>query len=130
MSKKSIFAGFPLTQQTPLAPTAGPDQRLFAPSPPPPAEQQVQQARPAPGPEPPAEAKEPPKVDTYKPRKLGTKEPRNLGETHQPVSLPATGKRFDFNARPGRQANFVFTDEELEAIDDLKRDARRTHGLS
>ena len=33
---------------------------------------------------------------------------------------------YDFNLRPGRQANFLFTEEELDGLDDLKRDAKRT----
>jgi len=36
---------------------------------------------------------------------------------------------FDIANRADRQANFMFTDGELDALDDLKRDAKRRHGL-
>lgn len=134
---KSIFSGVPLTQHTPLART-GPDQRLFAPSPAAAPEPTPQEPAPSP---PAAESKN---LETKEARNLGSKEPskgapsrpRNLGskEPRLPATAPTTPAdqtpRFDFEVRPGRQANFVFTDDELDAVEDLKRDARRKYGLT
>ncbi len=115
---RSVFEGHKLSEQTRLA-TPGPDQRLFAPArprrePPPPVPDDEEPATPRP---------------QAHPRNLGTKEPRNL-DGEQQAPLPTTAKRFDFDLRPGHQANFVFTDEELEALEDLKTAARRKHGVT
>jgi hypothetical protein len=116
---KSVFAGLKLSEQTALA-KPGPDQRLFAPAPP-------RREPPSPAPEhDDAEPAMPPLP--AQPRNLGTKEPRNLGTPRRDSAT--TALRFDFDLRPGRQANFVFTDEELEALEDLKTAARRKHGVS
>lgn len=131
---KSIFAGAKLTEQTRLA-QPGPDQRLFTrPAvPPPPAAGDHLAPAEAPTEPPPADSPAAPrKVDTYKPRNIGTKEPKKVGQAAAPAhsTAPTATPRFDFDLRPGRQANFVFTDEELDALEDVKRDARRTHGLA
>ena len=116
---RSIFEGHRLSEQTPLA-TPGPDQRLFAPAPP--RREVVARV--------PDDAEPAPPRPQGQPRNLKTKEPRNLGSDH-PAPLPtATTTRFDFDLRPGHQANFVFTDEELEALEDLKTAARRKHGVT
>ena len=144
---KNIFAGVKLTDQTTLA-EPGPDQRLFShrtPEAPPsngtaptpavdaaPSSDQRTEAFQA------TEATIPRKVDTYKPKNIGTKESRKHGSqgaesraaTAPRPAEPASLSRFDFDVRPGHQANFVFTDEELDALDDVKRDARRVHGLT
>lgn len=147
---KSIFAGMKLTEQTPLAPGVGPDQRLFTR---PPADQDdaVPEGGPQPpAPEPVADAAAPPrptvappsalapnlprKVGTKEPTNLGSKEDRNVGPAERkkaaapPAADPSAGP-FDISVRPGHQANFLFTDEELDALDDLKRDAKRRYGF-
>ena len=128
---KSIFAGMKLTDQTPLGTGVGPDQRLFTrpePEPAPPPEAASPATEPAEEPAPPQAAAPP------QPRKVGTKEPRNLGTGDGKKAGPAApreepGGPFDIGIRAGHQANFLFTDEELDALDDLKRDAKRRYGL-
>jgi hypothetical protein len=125
---KGIFSGVALTQHTPLART-GTDQRLFAPPPQP-------EPTPPPAPAPVAAAEEPSplptkesrKVDTSKPRNLGTKVSKNLGQA-QPQSPAMPDGPYDFDDRPGRQANFIFTEDELDGLDDLKRDVKRRFDL-
>ena len=133
---KSIFSGVPLTQHTPLSRT-GPDQRLFAPSPAATPEPTHREPVPPPPEEPRNLAtdeprnlglKEPTKVAPSKPRHIGTKEHRQTATA--PTTPADQTPRFDFEVRPGRQANFVFTDDELDAVEDLKRDARRKYGLT
>ena len=128
---KSVFAGMSLSEQTTLAPK-GLDQRLFAPTPQPapPPEPEPAAVAPVPDPRTPEESsnlptKESRKVDTYKARNIGTKKSKNIGPI-QPSPAAAMEAPYDFNLRPGRQANFLFTEEELDGLDDLKRDAKRT----
>ena len=152
MSEKprSVFAGISLTDQTPLART-GPDQRLFAPSTPPPAR--------VPAPEPAAPeagstlgrlSEEPPNLSSKVPNnlenKVGRKVDRKISERSSGSASPKpsqTAQRaapptatddeaaapFDIELRADRQANFVFTEDELDALDDLKRDAKRKFDL-
>jgi hypothetical protein len=62
-----------------------------------------------------------------KPRKLAAKEVRPLGT----VDLAATEpQEFDLNIKPYRKGTYLFTDEELYAIDDLKKDLKRRLDLS
>jgi hypothetical protein len=62
-----------------------------------------------------------------KPRKLTAKETRPLGT----VELAATEPQvFDLNIKPDRKGTYLFTDQELYAIDDLKKDLKRRHDLA
>lgn len=102
----SPFAGVKLTEQTPMASRV--DQRLFSPTP--------QPASPAP----------PPRNQGSKQgTNLATLEPRNLGNQ---AAKPAT-PRFSLSQVPYHNNTFSFTDEELDAIEDLKLVLRRKHGL-
>jgi hypothetical protein len=111
MKSTSPFAGLKLTEQA--VPSAGPDQRLFAPSnqpPPPPSNQGISQA-------------------TLQARKVGTKEPRNLGNQPAGPSAPIEKPLFDLSEAPYRNDTFAFTDQELDAIEDLKLELRRKHDI-
>ena len=146
---KSVFAGISLTDQTPLART-GPDHRLFSPSTPP--RTRVPTAEPA-APED-GRTSDRPSEDSMN---VASKLPRNLGNkvgrkvdtkiverssgsaspkpprTAQPTAPPTTTdgevSSFDIETRADRQANFVFAEDELDALDDLKRDAKRKFDL-
>ena len=129
MSKpKSIFAGMKLTEQTPLGTGVGPDQRLFTRTAMAPASDD------APAPDDAPQESSPPPAEPVRPRNLRTKEPTNLGlGGGKQVPPPASGAEpalpFDIGIRAGHQANFLFTDDELDALDDLKRDAKRRYGF-
>jgi hypothetical protein len=105
----SPFAGMTLTDRS-EAPSPGPDQRLFA------------RFRPAPTTPAPPPIKEVSKVAT----KQATLEPRILGtletaEEERPM--------FDITAVAYRNNTFAFTDEELEALEDVKIELRRRQDL-
>jgi len=54
-------------------------------------------------------------------------------ETGKEASLPTKREAtavLDINIRPYRKDSFLLTDEEFEALDDLKRELRRLHGLN
>ena len=137
MSKpRSIFAGMKLTEQTPLGTGVGPDQRLFTRS----AIAPASEAAPAPDeavqdpPPPPAKPVQPRNLGSKEPTNLPTKEPKTLGsgrgkQASPPASVVQPTGPFDIGIRASHQANFLFTDDELDALDDLKRDAKRRYGL-
>jgi len=130
--RRDPFAGVKLTEAVPAYTQAqGRDQRLFG-APPPPAPQ------PTVPPESAATPDTPPNFGTKEPRKLVSKEP-----TNQPSKFPrnqgtvaprrreasATTSRWHIKQRPNHRMTFDFTDEELDALDDLKREARRRYEL-
>ena len=57
-------------------------------------------------------------------RKVGEEGSREIGVT--PV---AAHELFDINGKPYRKDSFLFTDEEFEALEDLKTDLRRKYDL-
>jgi hypothetical protein len=65
--------------------------------------------------------------ETLKTRKLGNKETRKQGAM---VAIPTEPQGFDLNIKPYRKGTYLFTDEELYAIDDLKKDLKRRLDLS
>jgi hypothetical protein len=65
--------------------------------------------------------------ETLKTRKLGNKETRKQGAM---VTIPTEPQGFDLNIKPYRKGTYLFTDEELYAIDDLKKDLKRRLDLS
>lgn len=69
-----------------------------------------------------AQTKEPRNQGTLQPRKQGSKEPRNQGTLESPVTN-ASG--FDLNIAPYKNDTFIFTNEELYAIEDLKTELKR-----
>jgi hypothetical protein len=62
-----------------------------------------------------------------KPRKPEAKETRPLGTVDLAAPEP---QEFDLNIKPYRKGTYLFTDQELYAIDDLKKDLKRRHDLS
>jgi hypothetical protein len=105
----SPFAGMTLTDQSD-DPSPGPDQRLFA---------RYRLAPPTPVPPPIKEAsKVARKQATLEPRILGTLE---IAEEERPM--------FDITAVAYHSNTFAFTDEELEALEDVKTELRRRQDL-
>ena len=108
----SPFTGMKLTEQTPLA-ESGPDQKLFSrPTP------QGVAVKPQ-GTEP---TKEPSNLGNLQARNQATLEPSNLGNLEKAAT---EAKGFDLNTTPYKNDTFVFTTEELEAIEDIKTELRR-----
>jgi hypothetical protein len=70
------------------------------------------------------EPKQPGNLET---RKQVSKETRKSGNA-QKAATEAQG--FDLNIKPYRKGTYLFTDEELYAIDDLKKDLKRRMDLS
>ncbi len=113
----SPFTGVKLTEQTPF-PDARLDQRLFSP------------AVPRPVPKPQSTQTD----EIQEGRKEGKKESRKEGikEGEKEASLPGKreeGPLFDLNDPPFQKANFLFTNQEFEALEDLKLDLRRTYDV-
>ena len=117
-------------------PTAARDQRLFAPAPQPPAQRA---ATPTPKS---LREQEPTNVVSNVPTKERSKETTNEGTNvpRKDVSnvpqgeqedrpIDANVSRWRITARPGHRTSFDFTDEELDALEDVKRDAHRQHDL-
>lgn len=103
----SAFTGLKLTEDVRQI-DASVDQRLFS-SHPPPAVSKPKEAR------------------TEDGGKEGSR------ETGKEASLPTKREAtsvLDINTRPYRKDSFLLTDEEFEALDDLKRELRRLHGLN
>jgi hypothetical protein len=121
----SPFAGMSLTSQTSIAPV-GTDQRLFTPTQPsgiPPVkpntahEQQDKNV----------EIRKrgntfPHKYVSTETHKHGSVEPRKQGTTD-------SGRRFDIRDEASERYTLAFTLEELEALEDLKRELRRRFGV-
>ena len=59
-------------------------------------------------------------------RKLGNLETRNLGNGELAAREP---KGFDLNIEPYKKGTFIFTYEELDAVDDLKKELKRRMDL-
>ena len=113
MAQPSPFAGVKLTEQTPVKP-AGLDQRLFQPD-----NGQKEAAEPS---------LQPSKVARKETSKVGTLETRNQG-TLEPLSVKVEKELFDINQQAHRSNTFVFTDEELWALEDAKIELRRKYDL-
>jgi hypothetical protein len=62
-----------------------------------------------------------------KPRKLATLEPR---QPERVVVATTDAQGFDLNIPPYKKGTFLFTNEELYAIDDVKKDLKRRLDLS
>jgi hypothetical protein len=62
-----------------------------------------------------------------KPRKPDAKETRQLDKV---ASAAADTQGFDLNIQPYKKGTFLFTNEELYAIDDVKKDLKRRLDLS
>jgi hypothetical protein len=121
----SPFAGMSLTSQTPFA-SVGPDQRLFAPSQPP----LVPPAKPSTPAHQQGQTVEPRKPGSTFPHKYVSTEPHNHGSVEprkQGTTVP--GSRFDIRDEAGERYTLAFTLEELEALEDLKRELRRRFGV-
>jgi hypothetical protein len=107
------FAGIKLSEQVGIGKL---DQRLFAPapSPPPKAESPASPAQPSPSPpESPAPEEKRPAAP------LATRAPAAKSEETQ------RGLRFNITDEPLYKGTFVFTQDELEALEDLKLELRR-----
>jgi hypothetical protein len=130
--RRDPFAGVKLSEAVPAySQPPGRDQRLFGPTPLPVAT---------------SEALPEPSTTTDAPQNLGTKEARDIGSKEprkQPSKFPRnqvskelrsstaaeTSSRWHIKQRPNHRMTFDFTDEELDALDDLKREARRRYEL-
>jgi hypothetical protein len=66
-------------------------------------------------------------AETRKPRKLVSQETRKLGNGVTPTTEP---QGFDLNIEPYKKGTFLFTNEELYAVDDVKKDLKRRLDLS
>jgi len=115
----SPFAGLKLTEQSPLT-SHGTDQRLFAAPPPPPPDRPKRL---------PVPKDYPGNLGTLEPtkqaRKLGTLEPRKLEQKDQAEREAL----FDINREPFRNNTFIFTEEELWALEDTKVELKRKYEL-
>lgn len=143
MAKQSPFAGKKLTEQAAGA-TVGLDQRLFGATSAPPTATQPSPSRltspdlltdtasgaasmrPAMATSEDAGASGSRHQDSLLVGKEGSREGGK--EASQPGSREI-GKLFDLSDKPARKDSFLFTDEEFEAMDDMKLDLRRTHAL-
>lgn len=127
----SPFAGVKLSEQTPVA-TPGLDQRLFS-KPAPRASSQVAAITPA-------KTQETRKPVSQETRKPGNRPASQLAS--QPVGQPAnqetdqhessaapTPTRFDLNSIPLWKGTYLFTEDELDAMEDVKLELRRKFGL-
>jgi hypothetical protein len=113
VKSSSPFAGKKLTGET--NPTElSVEQRLFSSSP--------TQA----GIGKPKEAEETKKPETQEVGKEGSRE---VGKEVGKEGSREVGKLFDINAIPYRKDSFLFTDEEFEALEDLKLELRRKYDL-
>ena len=144
MAAKSPFSGLKLSEQISVTPPPV-DQRLFTST----------KVRPLTETDPPSELaesvlfKRPPTATStplpqpLEPRNQGSKEARKLGSKEAtlerrnqgaldaaPAQAGGVGSyAFDINERPYRQNTYAFTDEELNALEDMKITIRRNLGL-
>jgi hypothetical protein len=112
VARDDPFSGLRLSEQTSDGKL---DQRLFAPQPAPP---------PAPKPEPPP-ATEPAKPAAKPARPAQPQKQPKQPETHKLLASPAP--RFDLGDEPLYKASYLFTQAELEALEDLKLELRRQY---
>jgi hypothetical protein len=68
------------------------------------------------------QTKEPRNLENLEPRKQVSKEPRKQGTLENPAT---DGSGFDLAITPYKNDTFLFTNEELYAIEDLKTDLKR-----
>jgi hypothetical protein len=68
------------------------------------------------------QTKEPRNIGTLEPRKQVSKEPREKGSLENPA---ADVSGFDLTVTPYKNDTFLFTNEELYAIEDLKTELKR-----
>lgn len=111
MARDDPFAGIRLSEQTTPATPGKLDQRLFAPEPPAPS------AKPAP----------PSKAEPAKTPGEPTPPGAQLGHPAAAKATATPGPRFDLKEEPLYKASFLFTQEELEGLEDLKLELRRQH---
>ena len=103
----SAFTGMKLTEDVhQIDPSV--DQRLFSLAPPPAAS----------------------KPDEARTEERGKEGSRETGREASHATKRETASVLDINIRPYRKDSFLLTDEEFEALDDLKRELRRLHGLN
>ncbi|GEM_PF-2195774 len=60
---------------------------------------------------------------------IGKEGSREIGKEASLEGKREVGQLFNLSDKPARKDSFLFTDEEFEAMDDLKLDLRRVHGL-
>ncbi len=104
-----------------------------------PMSQEAQQTAGAPGArgEPESSAQHPAKQGTLEASNIGTKQtskqaslvPINQGTKVLPGGTAAAEHTFDITQVAAHPATFNFTDDELDALDDLKRDLKRQHDI-
>ena len=124
MPKPSPFAGLKLSEQVATPPSAALDQQLFSRTPSTAPEQppatDAQKNLPA--------AKEPRDQGTKEGSKLANKEgslePRNLG-TLAATAEPASRWKLDMGESAYRKNTYAFTDDELNALEDIAIHIRR-----
>lgn len=85
-------------------------------------------------PQPPTPSAEPLKRGTAQPRNSASPEPRIRASAephthHQPAGVPPiTSAEFDLARRPDKPHGFLWTEQELWALEDMKKDLERRHG--
>jgi hypothetical protein len=62
-------------------------------------------------------------------QEVGKEGKREVGKEVGKEGSREVGKLFDINANPYRKDSFLFTDEEFEALEDLKLELRRKYDL-
>lgn len=113
MASKDPFSGLSLSEQTQPAKL---DQRLFTPGPP--------STPPAPKPS------EPPKSEPIKAvPSPEVSAPKATTSSTAPKPSAAPTPRFDLKEVPLYKASFLYTQEELEALEDLKLELRREYDV-
>ena len=127
MADKSPFAGMRLSEQRNSPPTPL-DQQLFSARPNPPnAQAKLAAVREAPG-----AAKEPSKIETLESSKLASKEgslePRNQGNLDRGATRTRRWE-LDLDEPAYRKNTYAFTEQELNALEDIAIDIRRNLGL-
>lgn len=123
-----------------LPPPASLDQRLFGPAP----ATEIQADVPAPLPPPPKKPEQPATAERRQDlpivRVNGVPVPEKPPTRPKPPAIPPAvrgsnldgvpfGDDLDITTRPIQKVSYLFTEEEFEAIEDVKRDLRRTHAL-
>lgn len=116
--RTSPFAGVRLTDQTPLG-NSGLDRNLFI-------DRQPKPTRPIEGS---AVIQKPGNQKTGQPAGFPAGQPA-VREAVQPERPSGVQVEFDLNRRPLWKGTFLYTEEELEAIEDLKLELRRKHGVN
>ena len=117
MPKANAFSGLKLSDQAVPA-GSGVDQRLFS--------QNVPEPTPPPSPQ--AEPAQEPATQTET-QETGKLARREAGKKASQPGGRESGQPFDINARPYRKDSFLFTEDEHDALEDLKLELRRTFDI-